>query len=99
MNVSCSVFAGFRREQWGRRRQRAPQVQVRRVRKSVQVQAPPEGARAHPLRREAVCLPQLRETVLTFRLLLVSHDQQEVPSRQPQGETLLILSATTKERV
>jgi hypothetical protein len=51
------------------------------LRQGLQVQAPPEGAREDPHRGEAVRVQALRQEVLTLRLLLIPHHQQEVSHR------------------
>jgi hypothetical protein len=58
-----------------------PQVQVLPLRQSLQVQAPPERAREDSHRGEAVRVQALRQEVLTLRLLLIPHHQQEVSHR------------------
>lgn len=67
-----------------RRERVAPQVQVQRLRQSLQVQAPPQGAPPHPQRRETLRVRQLRQEILPLGLLFQSHDLEKVSSNEPQ---------------
>ena len=53
------------------------------------------GARAHPQRREAVRVRQLRQTLLAFRLVFVAHDLEKVPHPQFQGKFVFRLASST----
>ena len=66
----------------GRSTRSPPEIQVSRMRESIQIQASPEGTYSNSFGRKAVRVSKLFQEILPFGILLISHDFKEVSHYQ-----------------